>query len=446
MLVSFSVENFASFDEEQTLQMTAVPAYRQHEDHVIRGESERHPDVLSLAALYGANASGKSNFVKALRFAQWMITLGPRNPGERIPIEPFRLRPGRAGQPSRFDFVIVVDDHLYQYGFALDGDLVHEEWLWVTPLAPRKREVRWFEREGGQDADEIEWGAQLRDRVERREFLEFVAARTSANQLLLSELHRSNIEAVQPLFEWFEQTLTIIGASQRYIKLIARAHEDQDFLAFMTQLLRAADTGIDALCTEEREPDPELEELGRALKQDEQLLQIQPLTQEMTSLRRGPRGELRVRELRTQRDIGAGQVVTFDISQESEGTRRLMHLLPALFDMRQRPSVYVIDELDRRMHPNLCAYFLEFYLEHCREEGAPSQLILTTHDANLLASDLFRRDEVWLIEKRRHASRMFSLAEFRVRKDLDLRKGYLVGRFGAIPSLEHLEPGASKVH
>jgi AAA15 family ATPase/GTPase len=133
----------------------------------------------------------------------------------------------------------------------------------------------------------------------------------------------------------------------------------------------------------------------------------------------------------------------FDFAEESDGTRRLLHLIPALYRMNQWGGCYVIDEVERSMHPLLIHKFLEMFLNPC--PGNQRQLIITTHESNLLDQDLVRRDEVWFVEKdRKGASNLYSLADFQPRKDLKLDKHYLQGRFGAIPMLGNLDAFAAQ--
>jgi hypothetical protein len=130
----------------------------------------------------------------------------------------------------------------------------------------------------------------------------------------------------------------------------------------------------------------------------------------------------------------AGREIALDLLEESDGTRRLLNLIPALHHMKESGAVYLIDEIDRSLHPILVKNFLELFLKSC--EGQPGQIIVTTHESNLLDLDLFRRDEIWFAEKDQGAAtRLYSLADFKIRKDLEIRKHYLQGRFGAVPFL-----------
>ena len=156
-------------------------------------------------------------------------------------------------------------------------------------------------------------------------------------------------------------------------------------------------------------------------------------------LKQGVNGEVVRIRLRMQHQGSEGRVVTFNMDEESDGTQRFIHLLPALFMLKkQAEKTVVIDELDRRFHTHLSRMFLQAALD-CQEDHMRSQLIFTTHDTNLLDLELLRRDEIWFVEKdAQGASSLYSLAEFKTRDDLKIEKGYLNGRFGAIPFISDI--------
>lgn len=451
MLVQFSVENVLSFKEEQTFQMTSSASYKEHQEHLICGEKPQEPSLLSMSVLYGANASGKSNLVKALGMARDLVIGGPRNPGERIRIEPFML--GSKSAPSSFDFTLILGDYQVQYGFVVTREHVLEEWLYAKELKPSARDIRWFERTSNADGeDDLKWGTRFVDSLGRidglgaKQFLNFVGRRTRSNQLLLGELHRSGVAPVADVFSWFKDTLRIISASDMHKSLLSSAKQNDKFRSFMNTVLRGTDTGIDAIAMLEQDVQPEqlraegmdIRELLEPLSGGEHMLFLDPIEQDMMMFYRDPQGSLKRGTLCTQRVTSDGQEITFPLTSESDGTRRLMHLIPPLFEMKTGPCVYVIDELDRRMHTNLSRYLIEMFLSHRYKANAYSQMICTTHDTNLIDLGLLRRDEIWFVDKVRHASRLSSLSEYRTRNDLDLRRGYLHGRFGGVPRLDHL--------
>lgn len=441
MLVQFSVENFLSFNEEQVFSMVAA-VDNQHPAHLIPDVPRKGNALLRGAAIYGANAAGKSNLVHALRFAQTLILEGTRG-SQSIPVRPFRLG-GSEPRPSKFEFIIHSGGVLYNYGFRVDFARVWEEWLFATPA---KQEVPFFQRTTDESGKtQVEFGPSFKGRSKRQEqFLDFVAQGTRPNQLFLTEAAERNVAELSSLVAWFQESLTIISAETQATGLEVEAQESADFSAFLSAFLSAAGTGIDNVTTEETPfdidkqipglPSQTREQIVTRLRQNEAvLLNLHGPQGERYMLRSGQQGHPVRLRLRLQHQSQDGNPITFDVSEESEGTQRLIHLLPALLLLKRTPGkVVILDELDRRLHPLLSRLLVQTALESDAEQGH-SQLIFTTHDTNLLDLDLLRRDEIWFVEKDGGgASHIYSLGEFKVRPDLKIEKGYLNGRFGAIP-------------
>lgn len=442
MLIQFTIENFLSFKEENTLNMLATTDSK-HKHHLLSNKKKK--PLLRTAALYGANGSGKSNMILAIAFAQHLITEGTK-PSQRIGVTPFKLDKSCWQAPSRFEFVINYQDTIYTYGFVVDEKEVQEEWLFAIHNV---KEVPLFERLTTKDGKiKVEVGPSLaKKKTKKHQFVEFVAEGTRPNNLFLHELYEKNVTEIMPLIDWFLEVLTIIGPESNYRDLIFDAHMDKQFLQFMGDFLKAADTGVDGIITEEVEFDSEklFAELPEPVKSkltnisdSERLLFSTPDGRRFAMMREA-NGELTLLKLKARHHLDdAGGHIDFEIENESDGTRRLMDLLPTLLHSKSREKVYLIDEIDRSMHPLLSRMFLQAYLDD--QNCGRGQLIITTHESQLLDKNLLRRDEIWFAEKDKGGgSHIYSLSEFRVRNDLKLGKGYLDGRFGAIPFLGDLE-------
>lgn len=442
MLVQFSVENFLSFDEEQVFTMVATGG-DQHPAHLVPDVPRKGESLLRAAALYGANGAGKSNLVQAIRFAKNLIVDGTRGT-QAIPVRPFKLGK-EAGRPSKFEFIIKTGGVLYNYGFRLDASRIQGEWLYATP---HKHEVKYFERTTSQDGKvTFEVGPALSGRSSKqKQFLDFVAQGTRPNQLFLTEALERNVSEAKPIIEWFEQALLVTTAEEQDFNLEARAHISQEFIGFLASFLRVADTGIEDITPSTQPFDfdqhvpswPQIQRyaLRVELRQTEPNDLIRIIGDNGTPLMLTPgiNGEpLLVSLLPLHRATG-GRPVRFEMWEESEGTQRLIHLLSFLFALKKGPEqVLVLDELDRRLHPLLSRLLIQTIFAE-GGEGRHSQIIFTTHDTNLLDLELLRRDEIWFAEKDKGgASHLYSLAEFKTRTDLKIEKGYLNGRFGAIP-------------
>jgi AAA15 family ATPase/GTPase len=253
---------------------------------------------------------------------------------------------------------------------------------------------------------------------------------------------------LKPLMRWFRDHLMIIWPDALYSPLVLRAHQDRSFTEFLSAFLRIADTGIQSINLGSTDADrvflalPEearkslLESLDR---NPDHSLAFGDKNSFFTLHREGDHS-VKLLTLKMTHKTARGNEVAFDAVDESDGTHRMMHLAPALFDLRTADRVYVIDELDRSMHPLICRLFVQAFLRSIESGESQGQIILTTHETSLLDLDILRRDEIWFAEKDEEcSSRLTSLAEFKVRKDLSIDKGYINGRFGAIPFLGDIQ-------
>ncbi len=449
MLVQVTIENFLSFREETTFSMLGVSGDQHHADHLAVDAAGKGRSLLPISAIYGANAAGKSNLIKAIDFAKDLILEGTRS-SQALQVSSFKLG-NYSNKPSKIEFIFTYKGDLYSYGFRLNNTQILEEWLYGTPFG-KKREVPYFERVTSQKKETtVEYGTPLKGRSKKREqFLDFVAQGTRPNQLFLTEAIDRNVQTVKPVVDWFRKVLTIIPAEASSRGLELGILSNKEFTNFLSDFLRFADTGIDSIGTEEVEFDFDRHFPGMPQSMREELLQDLSKAGEEAGedfvamfenfrgkrylLVKGTQGNLSLIQLRTQHRHANGHLVDFSMEEESEGTQRLIHLMPVLFLLQENPEkVILLDELDRRLHPLLSRRFIEVALS-CRKKNSQNQLIFTTHDTNLLDLDLLRRDEIWFVEKNRQgASHLYSLAEFKIQPDIKIEKGYLNGRFGAIP-------------
>jgi uncharacterized protein len=442
MLIQLTIENFLSFRDEVTFSMVGVSRDRQHADRLIEDAAGKGRPVLPIAAIYGANAAGKSNLIEALSFAKELILEGTRS-NRSIPVATFKLG-DYSKKPSKFEFIFTHQGARYSYGFKLNREQIIEEWLHVIP--PKKRqEVMYFERITSSDRKtSVDYGMSLRGgSPKRKQFLDFIAEGTRPNQLFLTEAIDRNVEKLSPVANWFRKILIIISAEATCISLGIMVFNDNSFTDFLKQFLVLAGTGIDGINAEEVELDFDrhLPNISKSERKDfiQEFSEIDKDAALMDDgdgkqylIYKNEVHEIKLIQLTTQHRHANGDLTDFTMEEESEGTQRLIHLIPALFMLKQEvEKVIFIDELDRRLHPLLSRLFVKTAID-CR--GKENQMIFTTHDTNLLDLELLRRDEIWFVEKdRQGSSSLYSLAEFKTRPDLKIEKGYLNGRFGAIP-------------
>lgn len=437
MLIRFTVDNFRSFGEEASL--TMIPGrVQQHEGHILRPATGDF-DLLRLALLYGANASGKSNLVRAMDFARNLILKGTR-PKEPLDPQPFRLNRTIEAKPSQFEFEFIAGEYAYAYGFSLDRLGIQEEWLYIIQRERAAEEVIFERRTDAQGVTQATFNtARMGDAEEQ--FLAFVARGTRPNQLLLTELIENNVSAVDAVDGWFRHTLTIVYPESRFGGTEIGIQADQEFAQSLAQFLHGLHTGIDEVRLQPVEidaleiPQQILEGIRADMNgghADDALTErgvvvLETPHKQRYMVRRNEQNILEGSALSTVRRVGQDEVV-FEIAEESDGTQRLFDLFPLMYGSMEK--VFVIDELERSLHPNLVRQFLQRFLQRLGN----SQLIVTTHESTLLDLSLLRRDAIWFVEKSPQGiSNLYSLEEFKIRHDLDIRKGYLQGRFGAIP-------------
>jgi uncharacterized protein len=425
MLIRFSVENWMSFRDETTLNMIATRE-KQHSNHVAK-TGKLDFGILPVSAIYGANASGKSNFVKALYFVQRFVTNPPKQ-SARIPVSVFRLDKDFNNRPTTFHIEILIEDDVYDYKFSVNSQKVLEEEL----KRFGKTEQSLFHRVAGQA--EVKLSHVIKD----QERQQFAYRGTNDNQLFLTNSVLQKLEEFKPVFDWFDETLQIIFPGFSYGNLFGITSESHRLHSKMIDRMRNLDSGI-SLLRHENIP-------AESIVPKSIIDRISTDLNEGTSLDL-PGGESLIKEngLIVGRRLvpihcnEKGEEVLFSLPEESEGTQRLFDILPAfLFLEENRPKVFVIDELDRSLHPTLTMTLLVQYLES-RDKKARSQLIFTTHDTYQMDQKrLFRRDEIWITERdQTGASTLLSFSEFKdVRNDKDIRKSYLQGRMGGVPRIK----------
>jgi uncharacterized protein len=428
MLVEFQITNFRSFRDTQRFSMVASADTTMLEN-TIEAPALGKQRLLRSAVIYGANAAGKSNFISALEFVQTFATQSEqRGPGTGIPVQPFRLGNQASQLPTIFELTFLWEGVRYQYGFSLDKRRVLEEWLIAYP---RGLPQRWFTRryDPASQQYEMHFGSKLKG--QKRELEEL----TRPDVLFLSVAARFNHQQLTEVYNWFKLELYLITSSRStrfFEEHSAWMASEFDLKEDITALLRTADLGIvDFVAEEQRIPadaiPADLPEEFRSRLIDRVAYSIQ---------------------MQHRSDGDRGDGVPFSWEEESEGTRRLFGLAgPLVFALRYG-RVLAIDELDASLHPSLVRLLVQlFHLPQLNQTSA--QLIFNTHDTTLLDATLMRRDQIWFVEKdNTGASQLYPLLDFSPRKDEALARGYLRGRYGAIPflsdALEGLVADASK--
>jgi uncharacterized protein len=435
MIVSFSVENWMSFLSKTSFSMIATRE-RQHGERVPKIAKYQFR-LLPIAAVYGGNASGKTNLFMALNFVRGLIIEGTQ-PDNLIPVEPFKLDAKSAYKPSSFNIVLLVKDTVYEYNFVINQKEVLEEKLVQITSS---NEIILYHRYNGEP--------HFHESLEDDKFLEFAFQGTRSNQLFLTNSVSQNVTKFRPVYDWFKDTLELVAPDSRFGFFDEFLDESSPLYATMNELLLELDTGISHLGGEEvlLENAPFPPALKKKIQEDVKEGSTVRLMSGMGNERfvvTRKEGKLIAKKLVAYHSKADGTEAKFDIYQESDGSQRIIDLLPAFLELSAQGSnkVYVIDEIDRSLHTVLTRKLLEAYLATCSQESR-SQLLMTTHDVALMDQKIFRRDEMWVTEREGSSGQttLFSFSEFKeVRFDKDIRKSYLQGRLGGIPMVT-LAPG-----
>ncbi len=432
MLIRFKVANFWSFRDEVEFSMVAGTT-TDHPDHITEIGEESDDRILRTGIVYGANAAGKSNLIKALQFARDFIVFHPDS-NNRISAIPFMLNSRSEVAPSKFEFEIECESGTYIYGFEVDSDEVHSEYL---VIASHDGLSTAYERGIGADGNQEVWLKEIpTGNSQDRRILEATRVIVDPRELFLSALARTRFKYLKDVYDWFRYSLKIIMPD--VTAFLTKSYiSDVDFERNFPRLLQLMDLDIADVSLRELSDHASsdyIEELLLTHGEDERDVALH-IPQEGTYLFVRADKHVRMKQLFTiHNQKGKSDRQTFYPIQESDGTRRLFDLSWAFMDLfsGNEDQVLVIDELDLRLHPEMTRHILEIFLQN--SVGKRSQLIATTHEAGLLDLDLLRRDEIWFVEKDNDGnSTVYSLDEFVPQFGKDIRSAYLQGRFGAIP-------------
>ncbi|MCL2785697.1 MAG: ATP/GTP-binding protein [Methanomassiliicoccaceae archaeon] len=432
MLIRFKVGNFLSFDETQELSM-------------IRGSTHGHPDhvcgidglgLLKVSAVYGANASGKSNLVKAIGESRNMILLGEMIRSDRY----FRPKLGNKDLNSYFEFEFEIDSTFYSYGFEvlLSKQRVISEWLYE--LSEQNRII--FQRTGNVITHEFENDDKTRMDIYVEDMEEASATLFLTEMSRKMRVNEKKLSIFSKISDWFRYRLHVISPGR---SLTVTGGEDLNRAA---ELMASFGTGIMEIGYSKADENEEIFPNGFLTKIHEELIRKRnkrvPNDKCGVTLDMG-RGRYRISlsendEIVIERMffLHKSSNARFELHEESDGTRRLYDLISVLLNPADSLT-YVMDELDLRLHPNLTYKFIERFFERMR--GRNNQLIFTVHESSLMDFKLLRRDEIWFIEKgEEESSILYSLEEFNERTDKRIDKAYLEGRYGGVPIFSTVFP------
>lgn len=427
MLLEFSVENFLSFKDLNTLSMIAAKSFKEHLDtHTI--QLDKNVKLLKSAVLYGNNASGKSNFLEAMSFMRATVINSFRdalieNSDKKFPLEKFVLSTKTEKESSFFETSFIQNGIKYRYGFEIDYNQVVAEWLYHTT----SKEVYLFKR----DYQKIE--------VNKTAFKEGLSKEENAkeNVLFLTLIAQLNGKISNEIVNWFKNFNYINGIHDRGHKryTIDKLKSDKTFFNWALHFIKYLEI-TNLSTTVEDVNDVSLETL-REKEKDEEIINLLTSIQKIQA-KQPKRDQLITYHRKYDENNLFIDSVPFNFdNQESEGTKKLLYLLGPWYDTLKNGKILVIDELDSRLHSNLTLKLVDFFHKFNKNNA---QLIFAVHDISILNRDTFRRDQIWFVEKNQFgSSELFSLADFKtekVRKKSAFDKNYIEGKYGAVPYFE----------
>lgn len=416
MLVKFKVKNYKSFKDEIefSLESTKLKQHKETNTFEIHNLS-----LLKSAVVYGANASGKSNLLNAMKKMKSIINNSPSiEKQKKYPHEPFLLNINTEKEASMFECTFVQGSNLYRYGFIIEATSnIKEEWLYQKKLKKYAQEVALFTRLNR----EFNLGSSFSEAKD-------IESKTRENALFLPVVAQWNGSISQEILAWFDK-LTIISnlRSEEFKHFSFEMLEDEEFRERIVKFIKSADTGITDIKKKKIDfaslniENDELKELPNFL--------LEKLKEEGLST---------VETMHMQYDNNNmfKQLKSFSLDFESDGTQKLLALSAPLIDALLNGEIIVVDELDNSLHTDLVQAIVKLF--NCPKSNPNNaQLIFSTHDTNLLNQELFRRDQIWFVQKDIYgSSELYSLIEYgegKIREDLALEKNYLNGKFGGKP-------------
>ena len=411
MLIEFSVENFRSIKDQASLSLVADSGQELRHTHTTEvAVGSAHPiALLRSAAIYGANASGKTNLLKALETMQ-RIVLRSAKELDVLPVTPFRFDLASATQPTTFELQCLAGGVRYHYGFSATPEAIVDEWLYAWPQG---RVQTWFQRTASEG---FKFGDKLLGEKEvwRRS--------TRSNALLLSTAVTLNSTQLRPLFDWFKEHLHVAGIggwSNSFTVECCEGQRKDEVIGFLQQ----ADLAVSdiRLVEEAFSPDRMPDDMPSGLRDE--------IARELSD----------AKLIRPQLSHGTpeGRKVELDLAEESDGTQKVFALAGPWIEALEKGHTVVLDELHDQLHPALVRFLIELFHDPRRNDKG-AQLIFSTHETSILNQEVFRRDQIWFCERNaEQATTLFPLSDFRPRKGVEnLERSYLVGRYGAVPYLE----------
>ncbi|SFO48817.1 hypothetical protein SAMN05428949_5370 [Chitinophaga sp. YR627] len=435
MLIRFTAENILSFNKETEFNMLAGDI-RRHSDHLFKFPKI---ELLKSAIIYGANAAGKSNLLQALDLLSNMVEQGSINiapPGQH-----FRLGKNEK-HPTSLEVEFIQNKVGYAYGLSYHAGHVKEEWLYILHYGKKEDELIFERKVNNKGRETLKLSPKYVKSVKDKLLIElYEEDLLKADNLFIHLAKDRKFKEITAAFKWFSENIFTISPKNRNFNIVNYFINSENFQTFVNETISSFETGITKIDVQSiplnryfgEDNIPERDAVLASIQSGESLW----VGSSGNAIALIEDGVPIVKKIVSYHLNEKEEEIVFELTEESDGTRRLIDFIPFLFLLLNAPVTIFIDEIDQSLHPSLLKDFITIVQKIPNKKG---QLIITTHESNLLDLDLFRQDEIWFAEKNKNGeSHFYPLSDFNVRQDLDIRKGYLSGRFGAIPFLANLK-------
>ncbi len=444
MLVRFAVNNILSFGELKEFTTIANTRFKTltHHNYNLNGLS-----ILKMSSIYGANGAGKSNLVNSLHYLQQLVL-----DDELLSIitsKRFKLKREKQTKDQLLFVEFIQEDSVFYYGIKVTDNRIAIEELYLSGKGKQPDKLVYERKTDKKGKTKISFSKEF-ESIEKNQVLKSVLLEefVKPNKLvikLLSKRDNKYFKDIQKAYKWFDDTLRIITPHSKYSAFAHRIDTDEKLKHYAEDILSSFDLGITSLSTDKK-PFREFFGDDRSGDYEDIIKEVENSPNKLIGLLDNAGGELVilkdngeiwVKELNIGHKGSRGDSVNFLMREESDGTVRLIDFIPAFLQVISEQKVFVIDEIERSLHPLLIK---ELITKFSLDDKTKGQLIFTTHESNLLDQNIFRQDEIWFTEKNLDgATDLYSLIDFKEHKTIDIRKGYLSGRYGSIPFLGNLK-------
>jgi uncharacterized protein len=447
MLIRVSITNFKSFNEETEFNMLPSSEQRTHKGHVY---AQPGVDLLKMAAIYGANGAGKSNLVRAIGTLKRIVLQGGKDVLNDLHY--FKLNSKNENLPTTIEVEFLKNEIAYIFGISITENIIVEEWLYISKLG-KSGDILLFHRHKLKDETKLNLSEQyLASDIDKFK-MQFIRDEILRDDILLfKELAslKEGFQKVKSAYSWFTTDLILLSPQTKLATEALGLKFDnlENYQIFSNDIINSFETGIYKLTITDEDVDEKffgeekkqlMDIISKRFSEGEKYIVFS--TQHEWS--RGSevviiqeKGKYIIRGMIAKHKSKNQELIDFAIEEESDGTNRLLDFVPAFYILINASSTVIIDEIDQSIHP---ALLKELVRKFADDDNTKGQLIFTTHESNLLDQSMLRRDEIWFAEKHEGATKLYPMSDFDIRLDLDIRKGYLNGRFGAIPFLGNLK-------